>query len=49
MVIVTRSTAVVAKLEACKVVDANPTPPEPILMVWPFTTIVVGLAEGPIL
>jgi len=30
------------------VVAAKPTPPGPMLIVWPFTTVVVGIAEGPI-
>ena len=46
---VTSPTAVVVRLEPWMVVDANPTPPGPMLMVWPFTTIVVGIAEGPML
>lgn len=46
---VTPATAVLVKLEPCKVMDANPTPPGPMLMVCPFTTIVVGVADGPIL
>lgn len=39
---------VVVPPAAARVVDANPMPLGPILMVWPFTTIVVGVAEGPI-
>ena len=31
------------------VVEAKPIPLGPMLMVSPFTTIVVGVAEGPIL
>jgi hypothetical protein len=46
---VTAPTAVVVRLEPWMVVDAKPTPPGPMLMVWPFTTIVVGIAEGPML
>lgn len=48
---VTPATAVVLKPEPApaRVVDANPTPADPILMVWPLTTIVVGVAEAPIL
>lgn len=30
------------------VVEANPTPLGPMLMVWPSTTMVVGIADGPI-
>jgi hypothetical protein len=46
---VTPPTAVVVGLEPWMVVDANPTPPGPMLMVCPFTTIVVGVADGPML
>lgn len=45
---VTAPTAVVEKSERRKVVEAIPTPPEPMLMVWPFTTMVVGVAVGPV-
>ena len=47
---VTPPTMVVVKPdpETPKVVEANPTPPGPTLMVCPLTTIVVDGAEGPI-
>jgi hypothetical protein len=40
-------TAVEAKPEPIKVVEAKPTPSGPMLIVSPLTTTVVGVAEGP--
>ncbi len=42
-------TAVVVKPDPdpIRVMEAKPTPPGPMLMVSPLTTIVVGVAEGP--
>jgi hypothetical protein len=46
---VTPSTTVVESAPApCNVVDGNATPLGPILIVCPFTTTVVGVADGPI-
>jgi hypothetical protein len=48
---VTSPTVVVVKPDPdpIKVVEAKPTPPGPMLIVSPFTTMVVGDAEGPML
>ena len=46
---VLRAVEVLAAPAAGMVVEAKPIPLGPMLMVSPFTTIVVGVAEGPML
>ena len=43
-----RDAAAPVNRDGGRVFVARPTSPGPMLIVWPFTTVVVGITEGPI-